>query len=216
MEVGKLNVEYRAETRKSSVRRLRASGKIPAVCYGAGAQPMTLAVDPTALMRALDPHKRTNTVIKLTVTGGPDGQKEVTVMLRDWQKDAIRGDLTHADFIRVALDKEVHVTVPIVLTGKAAGVKEGGILHQVVRLLNVGALPEKIPTQIDVDVSGLTIGHSLHVSDLSLPANIDVLDDAGATVAVVSAPKTATETTTEEAGAAEPELIRKPKAEDEA
>src|SRR5690242_14028376 len=110
MEVGKLNVEYRAETKKSSVRRLRASGKIPAVCYGAGVAPMTLAVDPTSLMRALDPQKRTNTVIKLNVTGGPDGNQEVMVMLRDWQKDAVRGDLTHADFIRVALDKEVHVT----------------------------------------------------------------------------------------------------------
>src|SRR5437764_6762773 len=106
MEVGKLSVEYREGTKKSLVRRLRATGKIPAVCYGQGADPMTLTVDPTLLVRSLDPIKKTNTVIKLTVTGAPGGDQELTVMVREVQKDVLRGHLTHADFIRVSLDKE--------------------------------------------------------------------------------------------------------------
>src|SRR6185503_2623675 len=119
MDFGKLSVEYRPATKKTAVRRLRATGKIPAVCYGAGADPMTLAVDPALLVKALDPVKRTNTVIQLTVTGAPGGDQEITVMVRDYQKDALRGHLTHADFVRVQLDKDVHATVQIVLTGKA-------------------------------------------------------------------------------------------------
>src|SRR6266545_154869 len=104
MEVGKLNVEYRGDLGKSAVRRLRAAGKIPAICYGQAKEPMPLAVDPSALVKALDPIKKTNTVLTLSVAGVPDGgDASLTVMLRDYQKDAIRGHLTHADFIRVDL-----------------------------------------------------------------------------------------------------------------
>src|SRR5947207_12244200 len=118
MEVGKLNVEYRNETGKSAVRRLRNAGKIPAICYGPGKEPMPLTVDPTALVKSLDPVKKTNTVLTLTVDGVPEGADgSLTVMLRDFQKDALRGQLTHADFVRVDLTKPVHATVPIVLVG---------------------------------------------------------------------------------------------------
>src|SRR5437773_496998 len=122
MEVGKLNAEYRGDTGKSAVRRLRAAGKIPAICYGAGGDPVPLAVDPTALLKSLDPVKKTNTVLTLTVEGAPSGSQQLTVMVRDYQKDAIRGHLTHADFLRVDLTKPVHATVPLVLVGKAEGV----------------------------------------------------------------------------------------------
>jgi large subunit ribosomal protein L25 len=189
MEVGKLNVEYRPTTKKSLTKKLRAEGKIPAVCYGEKADPITLAVDPKLLIKALDPVKKSNTVIDLTVTGMPSGEQKLTVMVRDYQKDPIRGDLTHADFIRVSLDKEVHATVPIVIIGKSQGVIDGGILHQNIRVLAIAALPNKIPVKLEVDITPLAMGDALHVSDLKLGEGVRALIAAGTSVCSVTAPK---------------------------
>ena len=195
MEVGKLNAQYRGDTGKSAVRRLRAAGKIPAICYGQAAAPMPIAVDPTELLKSLDPVKKTNTVLTLTVAGAPDGEAALTVMVRDYQKDAIRGHLTHADFIRVDLTKPVHATVPIVLTGKAEGVKLGGIMHQVIRVLEISCTPDKIPVKLEVDVSNLGMNEAIHVSDLKLGEGVRPLVDAGSTVCAVTAPKAEKEPT---------------------
>jgi large subunit ribosomal protein L25 len=189
MEVGKLNAEYRSDTGKSAVRRLRNAGKIPAICYGNGGDPLPLTVDPSALLKSLDPIKKTNTVLSLSVTGGPAGQESLTVMVRDYQKDAIKGHVTHADFIRVDLTKPVHATVPIVLVGKAEGVKLGGLLHQVIRVLAIACTPDKIPAKLEVDVTALNMGEALHVSDLKLGEGIRPLVDGGASVCSVTAPK---------------------------
>ena len=195
MEVGKLNAEYRGDIGKSAVRRLRAAGKIPAICYGQAKAPMPIAVDPTELLKSLDPVKKTNTVLTLSVTGAPDGDAALTVMVRDYQKDAIRGHLTHADFIRVDLNKPVHATVPIVLVGKAEGVKLGGIMHQVIRILPISCTPDKIPVKLEVDVSSLGMNEAIHVSDLKLGEGVRPLTDAGSTVCAVTAPKAEKEPT---------------------
>lgn len=189
MEVGKLNAQYRGDIGKSAVRRLRAAGKIPAICYGEAKAPMPLTVDPTELIRSLDPVKKTNTVLTLTVAGAPDGDASLTVMVRDYQKDALRGDLTHADFIRVDLTKPVRATVPIILTGKAEGVKLGGIMHQVIRVLEISCTPDKIPVKLEVDVSSLGMNEAIHVSDLKLGEGVRPLVDAGSTICAVTAPK---------------------------
>ena len=189
MEVGKLDVNYRATTRKTANRRLKAQGLIPGVCYGQGAEPLTVSVDPKLLVKSLDPVKKTNTVISMTVKGAPTGDQTLTVMVRDYQKDPIKGHLLHADFIRVSLDKEVHATVPIVLTGKPLGVVAGGILHQVIRILEIAALPDKIPVKLEIDVTNLNINEALHVSDLKLPTGIKALAAAGQTVCACTAPK---------------------------
>jgi large subunit ribosomal protein L25 len=189
MEVGKLNAQFRGDTGKSAVRRLRAAGKIPAICYGQAKEPMPISVDPSELLKSLDPVKKTNTVLTLTVAGAPDGEAALTVMVRDYQKDAIRGDVTHADFIRVDLAKPVHATVPIVLTGKAEGVKLGGIMHQVIRVLAISCTPDKIPVKLEVDVTNLGMNEAVHVSDLKLGEGVRPLVDAGSTVCAVTAPK---------------------------
>jgi large subunit ribosomal protein L25 len=178
MEVGKLNAEYRNETGKSAVRRLRAAGKIPGICYGGNGEPLPLALDPSALLKSLDPVKKTNTVLNLAVAGAPAGHEQVTVMLRDYQKDAIRGHVTHADFVRVDLSKPVHATVPIVLVGKSEGVKLGGIMHQVIRTLAIACTPDKIPAKLEVDVR-----------DVSLGEGVRALADGGSTICAVTAPK---------------------------
>jgi large subunit ribosomal protein L25 len=189
MEVGKLNAQFRADLGKSAVRRLRAAGKIPAICYGQAEAPMPLAVDPTELIKSLDPVKKTNTVLTLSIAGAPSGDAALTVMVRDYQKDAIRGHLTHADFIRVDLTKPVHATVPIMLVGKAEGVKLGGIMHQVIRILPISCTPDKIPVKLEVDVSALGMNEAIHVSDLKLGEGVRPLADGGSTVCAVTAPK---------------------------
>ncbi|MGZ3342887.1 MAG: 50S ribosomal protein L25 [Reyranella sp.] len=182
-------MNYRATTRKTATRRLKAQGLIPGVCYGQGAEPLTVSVDPKLLVKSLDPVKKTNTVISMTVKGAPSGDQTLTVMVRDYQKDPIKGHLVHADFIRVSLDKEVHATVPVVLTGKAAGVVAGGILHQVIRILEIAALPDKIPVKIEVDVTPLNMGDAVHVRDLKLGEGVRPLVDPGTSVCSVTAPK---------------------------
>lgn len=189
MEVGKLNVEFRGNTGKSEARRLRQSGKIPAICYGAHAEPLALSLDPSALLKSLDPVKKTNTVLTLTVNGAPDGNGTLTVMLRDFQKDAIRGNLTHADFIRVDLAKPVHATVPVILVGKSEGVKLGGIMHQVIRTLEISCTPDRIPAKLEVDVSALGMNEAIHVRDVKLGEGVKALADAGSTICAVTAPK---------------------------
>jgi large subunit ribosomal protein L25 len=188
MEVGKLNVQKRANRGSSQSGKLRRAGKIPGICYGKGADPILVSLDPVELMKALDPQKRTNTVIAMTIDG--DGQKEtLNVMLRDWQRDVLRGDVTHADFIRVDLTKDVHAVVPIILVGKPEGVKLGGTLHQVFRTLEIACTPDKIPVQLEVNVDALGMGDALHVRDLKLAAGIKPLIDAGQTICTVTAPR---------------------------
>ncbi|HEX4456763.1 MAG TPA: 50S ribosomal protein L25 [Polyangia bacterium] len=195
MEVGKLNVEFRGDTGKTAVRRLRAAGKIPAIVYGGGGEPLALALDPSLLLKSLDPVKKTNTVLQLTVANAPAGANEITVMVRDYQKDAIRGNVTHADFIRVDMSKPVHATVPVVLVGKSEGVKLGGIMHQVIRVLAIACTPDKIPTKLEVDVTALGMNEALHVSDVKLGEGVRALADGGSTICAVTAPKAEKEVT---------------------
>lgn len=189
MEVGKLTVEYRGNLGKGNNRKLRASGKIPGTCYGGEGEPLSLAIDPTLLVRALDPIKKGNTVINLTVQNAPTAVGDITVMVRDVQKDPVRGVLTHADFIRVAMDKDVHAVVPVIITGKAQGVKDGGILHHNIRNLEIACTPDKIPAKIEVDVTELGMGEAIHVSDLKLGEGVRALADDESAVCSVTAPR---------------------------
>jgi large subunit ribosomal protein L25 len=192
MEVGKLTVEYRKDLGKGANRKLRSAGKIPGVCYGGESEPMPLAIDPTLLIRALDPIKKGNTVINLTVNNAPaaaQGAGALTVMVRDVQKDPVRGDLTHADFIRVSLDKDVHAVIPVVLIGKAEGIKDGGILHHNIRNLEIACTPDRIPAKLEVDVTPLKMGDAIHVSDLKLGEGVRALADSHSSICSVTAPR---------------------------
>ncbi len=189
MEVGKLNAQVRTGIGTGAVRKLRGGGKIPAICYGAGADPIPLALDPNELQKALDPVKGRNTLLHIKIEGMAGGTIELPVMLKDVQHDGLRGTVRHADFVRVSTDHPVKVTVPIVLLGKSEGVKAGGILHQVYRTLPVLCSPDKIPAKIEVDTSALAIGQSIHVSDLKLADGISAALSAGTTICVVTAPK---------------------------
>src|SRR5262249_38331306 len=160
-----LTVEYRKETGKNETRRLRASGRVPGICYGPGAKPVPITLSARELKKALDPEKRRNTVIQMTVTG--DGEaRQFTVMLKDYQVDAIRRDVQHVGLVVVDVNKAVTVEVPVLLTGKPQGIVDGGQLHTVHRTLPVSCKPADIPVKIEVDISHLKLGEVLHVSEM--------------------------------------------------
>ena len=188
MDFAKVNVEVRSGTGKGGSRKVRAAGKVPGVVYGLKVEPITVTFNEKELLTSLDKEKRRNTVLELSITG--DGKSEkVTAMVREAQINPLSRRLVHVDFLRVDLDAEVHVTVPLVLTGKAIGTTNGGNLHQSLHVIPVAAKPAAIPTKLEVDVTPLEIGDALHVSDLKLGEGVRALLDPRDAIASVVAPK---------------------------
>jgi large subunit ribosomal protein L25 len=184
MQTSTLSATPRTQHGKGPARQLRLKGLIPAVCYGPHDKPVHFAVDPDALKKAIATPHKFNTVIQLAI----EGQPPRTVLFKAYEKDPVGGQILHADFFDVRMDAEVTVQVPVVLTGKAAGVTEGGILQQVTRTLPVVCKPAQIPEKIEVDVSALKIAESLHLSDVKAPPGVRFkLKEA--TIAVVAIPE---------------------------
>ena len=216
-EIFNIEAEGRETFGKNAARRLRYSGRIPGVVYGGGGPAVSVAVDPKAIIRILRSEAGHNAIFTLQI---PD-KAPARVMLREWQWEPIHGDLLHVDLVRIARDEKLRVRIPVRTVGEPQGVKiQGGLFEFILREVEVECLPDDIPEHITVDISGLVIGQHLRVSDLPVAANVKVLAEPGRVVAHVVQPKAEAAPTTEEVapvaeGAAEPELIRKRKAEDE-
>ncbi len=167
---------------KNAARRVRAAGKIPAVLYGPGHDPVAIEVEPKQISRILYSETGHNTIFDIEVAG----QTTAKAMIVDWQREPIKDQLIHIDLKRIALDKLLRVSVPIKLMGVPVGVKaEGGILDQVLREVEIECLPADIPSHIDLDVTGLGLHGVLRVSDLPHSDKIEYLDAEDATVAHV-------------------------------
>ncbi len=215
-ETNVLEAQPRTPGNKNDARRVRAAGKVPAVLYGAGKEAASLALDPRQVSRILNSKTGYNTIFDLTLDGG----ERTKAMIVDWQYEPIKGSLLHIDLKRIAMDQRLKVEVPIVLKGEAAGVKqEGGILEQLLREVEIECLPGDIPDGIEVDISHLTFGKVLRVSDLPRNEKLEFLTDENQPVAHVISIKEEVVATPEaaaaEAGAApaEPEVIKKGKQE---
>jgi large subunit ribosomal protein L25 len=202
---------------KNEARRLRASGRVPAVVYGAKKNTVAVSVDPKQINRILTSESGHNTIFDLQL----DGEKS-KVMIVDWQYEPIKGKLLHIDLKRIAMDEKIRVTVPIHLVGEAAGVKQqGGILDQVLREVEIECLPGDIPTHIDADVSELVFGTVVRVKDLPHGGSLKFITDEDQAVAHITSVKEEVAPTPDaaaEAAAAtpaEPEVIKKGKQETE-
>jgi large subunit ribosomal protein L25 len=212
-----LEAQPRTPGNKNDARRVRMGGKVPAVLYGAGKDATAVALDPRQVSRILNSKTGYNTIFDLTLDGG----ERTKAMIVDWQYEPIKGSLLHIDLKRIAMDQRLKVEVPIVLKGEAAGVKqEGGILEQLLREVEIECLPGDIPDSVEVDVSDLTFGKVIRVSDLPHNAKLKFLTDENQPVAHVISIKEEVVATPEaaaaEAGAApaEPEVIKKGKQEE--
>ena len=217
LETNVLEGQPRQAGTKNDAKRIRRDGKIPAVVYGAGKDSLSISVDPRVVTRILNSETGHNTIFDLAMNG-----EKTKAMIVDWQYEPIKGKLLHIDLKRIALDKVLKVSVPIFLVGEAAGVKqEGGIMEQMLREVEIECLPADIPSHIDADVSHLTFGKVLRVSDLPHSEKLKFLTDANQPVAHVTSVKEEVAATPEavaaEAGVApaEPEVIKKGKQETE-
>jgi large subunit ribosomal protein L25 len=188
----KLEVTSRDPDGSRSARRLRRTGRIPGVLYGGDDEPVSFSVDARELRVAL---AGSGAVVDLSI----DGAKPTPVVLKESQRNPVRGDTTHVDLLRVRLDKPIHAVVPLELTGveDTAGVKEGGILEQLTRELNIEALPTAIPEAIVHELGEMAIGDTLGLDAVALPEGVTLLDDPASTVATLSAPRLQTEEETE-------------------
>ena len=209
MSTASLSASVRAETGKGAARKIRQAGSIPAVIYGHGREPQSLTLNTRDTDKLLKTIAISSTVIELDIDG-----KTARTLIREVQRHPFKRTITHIDFQELVAGETVSVQIPIVYVGVPEGVRlEGGLLDQIMHQLHVEVDPSSIPNHIDVDVSALKVGKSLHVSDLVLAAGIKVLDEPGNTVCIVQVPKVAVEAVVD--GAAEPEVIRaKPKADE--
>ena len=197
----------REQTGKGAARQARFQHKIPAIIYGHGRPAQPLMLDAKALEKALTGVEPASTLIDLTVDG-----KKTRALIREIQRHPIRPDIIHVDFYEIHSGEKVKLKVPVHLVGAPDGVRNaGGVLDQVTREVEIEVLPEHIPDRVEMDVTALKIGDSLHVRDLVI-ANATILQGADLTIAVVVPPRAeevaapAAEAATE---VAEPELIRK-------
>ncbi|HVH67655.1 MAG TPA: 50S ribosomal protein L25/general stress protein Ctc [Gemmatimonadales bacterium] len=202
-----LSATPRTATGKGGARQARFRGKVPAVVYGHGRATQPLELEFKALEKALQGIEPASTIIDLAVDG-----KTVKTLIREIQRHPLRPDIIHVDFYEIHASEKVKLKVPVHLVGSPDGVRNaGGVLDQVTREVEIEVLPENIPDRVELDVTALKIGDSLHVRDLSIP-NAKLLTEAELTIATVVPPR-AEEVVAPAAEAAaevaEPELIRK-------
>jgi large subunit ribosomal protein L25 len=207
--VGKLTVSYRPNAGKGAATKLRQQGKVPGVCYGASPEgridPLPIVVDVKQLRAALDPVRKQNTVIDLTIDGTDGGARKLHALVKDYQIHPLRREITHVDLLAIDPDKEVVTSVPLEFTGKPKGAISGGQIRTVLRAIEVRAKPNDIPVKLVVDVSPLDIGDVVHVSTIELPAGVSAVTGRDLAVVTCAAPdedKTEAAAPTAEAAAA--------------
>lgn len=208
-----LKARPRDKLGKEHAKKLRRSGLIPAVVYGAETPSLPLEIESKSFLALLRGGLGENVIITLEMDDRTDGKKQV--LIREVQRDPVRGEIVHVDFHQISLTKKITIEVPIHLVGTPEGVKEGGILQHVLRELKVECLPTAIPEKIEVDVSHLKIGDSIHVADIKVE-NVTILSDLQSSVVTVVPPTVFKEAEVAPAAAeAEPEVITEKKEEKE-
>jgi large subunit ribosomal protein L25 len=174
METKALNIELRTKTGKGISRQLRSAGRLPGVVYGKGVEPTAISLDQRELQKTISGDGAMNSLI--TLNGG-EGLNGLVVIVADLTVDPLRGTPKHVDLHKVNMDEKVRVEVNIKLKGTSKGVKDGGLLEFVKHTVELECLPALIPAHLDLDITDLTIGHSIHAADIQLPANVRLLDD---------------------------------------
>jgi len=197
MDTLQLSSELRTQTGKGSARKLRSAGRLPAILYGPETDPVMLTLDCAELMKALQGKSAENILLDLRIDSDEKG-KPKKVMIKEIQRDPVKRNYLHVDLFEISLKKEVEVDIPIHLVNTPIGVTEGGVLQHVRREVKVSCMPDDLVDKIEIDVSGLDIGQSLHIQDISFPSGLKSLEDGDVTVLTVVAPTIAAEVEEEE------------------
>lgn len=182
MEEKHLTADLRKEFKKGASRRLRRDGRIPGIVYGHD-EPIPISISGREFHKEFHTISE-STLIKLAVDG-----KERQVLVKDYQEDIIKGDILHIDFYEVEMGKALQTHVPIILDGSPVGVREGGVLEHGIYELEISCVPKDLPAEVHVDISALQIGDSIHVSDITPPEGVTILNNEDQTVAVCASPR---------------------------
>jgi large subunit ribosomal protein L25 len=186
MEELRIQAEKRVETGKGPARRARRQGSIPAILYGRDTEPLALYISAKE-WRSIAGHARSNAVFTMAVKGG-DAAEERPVMVKNIQREPVDHTILHVDFLQISMERAVQVEVPIHLVGIPVGAVKGGVVEQHLRTAMIESLPGQIPEKIEVDISGLDIGDSIHVREISLPG-IKLLDSPDVAVVGITPPE---------------------------
>jgi len=202
---------------KNEARRTRKAGQIPAVVYGSGQDPVSVAVNPREILKIVRSATGYNTIFTLAIEGG----ESTPVMLVDQQVDPIRGNLLHADLKRIDLTKRIRVTVPVHVEGEAKGIKlQGGMLEVITRAIEIECLPDEIPDSFTIDVTELMVGQSKRASDVPVTGSMKLVSAPETVIAHIvtlraeEAPAAEAAATPAAGAAAEPEVVKKGKKEE--
>ena len=208
-----VEAQPRAARGKNEARRTRRQGLIPAIVYGAFKDPQSVSVNPKDIIKIIRSRTGHNSIFDLNI----DGIERTPVIVADEQYDPIKGSLLHIDLKRIDLSKKLRVSVPVHVAGEAKGVKQqGGVLDVVTRAIEIECVPSDIPDEFSVDVTELTIGTNIRVSDLNVKEGIRVLTAPDAVIAhVVGIKEEAAPAEAAPAAPAEPEVVKKGKKEEE-
>ncbi len=183
-----LTVLKRKRMGKSGAREIRKEGNVPAVLYGKGTQTISLVINPSELKTALSTEAGENTLLEIKLKEGEEKLPKLS-LLRDIQYDYLTNKPIHFDFQALDMNKKITVDVPVHIEGRAKGVKEGGILEEILREISVDCLPVDIPNSFTIDVTELDVGHSIHVSALEEQEGVTILHEPEETIVTILAPK---------------------------
>jgi large subunit ribosomal protein L25 len=203
-----IEAQVRIPGGKNANKRLRKSGRIPAVVYGPGKQPVVVTVDPGVVKTILHSESGKNTIFSVSI----DGTEQGNAMVKDYQLDPVHGNLIHTDFLEIAMDRLLVVTVNVEIVGEAEGVKlDGGIMDLVTRSIEVECFPSDIPESIKVDVSALKINDYIRVKNIQPDAKIKILTEPEVVVVTIVPPQKEELPAEAAPVTAEPEVIKKGK-----
>ena len=187
MAIIQLDSKKRTTIGKGSARKLRSMGRLPVILYGPETDSIMLSLDYKQLQKTLRGKSAESIIFDLRVdSNGKDNSKRV--MIKEIQKDPVTRDYLHVDFYEISMEKELEVDIPVYLVNTPIGVSEGGILEHIRRELKISCMPKNLVDKIEIDVSGLDIGQSLHIEDISFPPGLKSIEDGNLTIATVVAP----------------------------
>jgi large subunit ribosomal protein L25 len=187
MATEQIDTKARTKTGKGASRRLRSAGRLPVIFYGPDTDPIMLSVDSSGLKKMLKGRSAENIIFDLRIDSNGASQTK-KVMIKEIQRDPVTRDYLHVDFYEISMGKEIEANIPIQLINTPVGVTNGGVLEHARRELTVSCLPRDLVEMIDVDVSGLDIGDTLHIRDIVLPPGVKSIEDEDLTIATVGSP----------------------------
>lgn len=191
MDLLELKANARSVTGKGPARRLRGEGQVPAILYGPGVEPVMLSVGVSDVEHALKKSKTGQVLANLVIQNGENTVR--SAMIKELQSHPLTGAFLHIDFYEIAMDRKIMAKVPVVAKGKSVGVELGGLLQIIRRELEVLCFPSQIPEVIEIDVTELDVGESVHVNEISLEGDVEIPTEVNFTVLTVVAPKGAAE-----------------------